>query len=73
VKSVGIMSALSSTGDVYAVLRDGTNTQIEFHNFIMQLDQKLSAMYESTFKRNLILIFDNAGIHGTDLIYKTLF
>jgi hypothetical protein len=33
-----LISALSSTGDTYSVLRKGTNTAVEFYNFVVLLE-----------------------------------
>lgn len=60
-----MITGLSSTGDTYTVLRKGSNTQIEFYNFVIQLDQSLRAQYKAGFKKNLIIVFDNASIHKT--------
>ncbi len=69
---IGMISALSSTGDTYTVLRAGTNRHLEFYNFIVALDKQLRKEYRPGFKQNLILIMDNASIHKNERVQKML-
>jgi hypothetical protein len=34
-----LISALSSNGDTYSVIRKGTNTAVEFYNFVVMLER----------------------------------
>ena len=48
------------------------NTEVQFYNFIVNLERKLRAQYKLGFKKNLIVIFDNASIHTGVTIHSLL-
>ena len=60
-----LISGLSTRGETFTVIRtNGANSKVEFHNYLVDLDQKLALLREEkTFREKLILAFDNAGIH----------
>jgi transposase len=57
------------------LIREGTNTAIEFYNFVILLERKLREQYgqfSNGFKKNLIIVFDNASIHKEEHIVRLL-
>ena len=71
-KTVSLISAITSHGDSFNVLRHGTNRAIEFHNFIVLLLKELQKLTYGKRHSKMVIIIDNAGIHKVDKV-QTLF
>ena len=71
-KGVAAMCALSDQGVLYSVCWKGTNSAREALLFFIDLERMLKEKegwhYES-YRKKLIICFDNASIHLTDEIY----
>jgi len=63
-----LISGLSTNGETFTIIRtNGANSKIEFTNYLIELDSKLTSLREDKkFRESLILAFDNAGIHKSD-------
>ena len=74
-KSVTVISAIDSDGWLLTVFREGTNTEVEFNEFInlvLNYYRDLFGVIKlKDWKKKLVFVFDNARIHLTERVKQT--
>ena len=72
-ESISVIGAITESGSLNCVLRKGTNKEEQVLEFLMDLDEKFVTKKGNDylyFRKNNILILDNAAYHKTGLIKR---